>query len=284
MPKTPKLAEAPEPVGPPTFTSYINQCVYGGGGSGKTSYALRAAQFIGWDRVLWVHTERPIKQYHVPIFTPETPWGVINAQMEGADAIMTYLDAAEAAAARGEWLYDLVVVDSLSENEDVNFAMIEKANPTKKDPRQLWNVQGHDYRLVLWRLASGQRTNQAGTIEPVGLGAHVLVTAHVREVADPSMPRREDGQQATMFKPGMRGQSGAKLEHAFDQVLYMERRADSRRLYLKPKGIFTIKNIFEVAPDGTPWPWAIPEFITLPEMTEEPNPFAEVLRLSGVLA
>lgn len=230
------------------------QVIFGYGGDGKTTYARMAAEATGWERTLWLNTDRPL-EFDAPLFSTANPFGVIDllqdtsvdtlkdTSVKSPPAVETAVKAlkqAKVAARHGKWLYDLVVLDGISESERTNFAQLDE-RITAKDKRQVWMAQGGDLQELVWTLRSGRRS------PPTYLGANVIITARVREVPDPVTPKDEHGEFNMRLHPAVRGDWGTQIEHYYNQVLFLHRSGAQRQMYLKPIGRVHIKNDWEDA-------------------------------------
>src|SRR3990167_1564749 len=253
---------------PRQWSAYPPICLYGFAGSGKTGVCLKAAEYVGWERTLWLHTERKTAQYTMPEYTESSPFGVINVQHTPVEEIYDFLEDIEKRAAAGERPYDLVVLDSISELEFVNIDSIEKSlkkdskSGKKADGRQVWGEEKSDMLNLFWRLTN--------------LNSFVLLTAHVTEVPNPVAPVNEDGSKNFILRPHMSGYWAKGLDHRLDMTLYMERKSmGERRIYLKPTGTIHVLDRFEHLVET-------PQYIVVPDFADDENVFATLLAYANV--
>ncbi len=257
------------------WSRYLSAVLYGYAGSGKSGICVRAAEYVGWERTLWLHTDSNVPTYEVPQYTAESPFGLLNLQQEPIEKIIAAAEGAAYAAAHKQWKYDLIVLDSVSELEFVNIASIEGAkggskSGKKNDGRQVWGQEMDDVWRLMWTLAAGARGEK-----PIGMGAHLLMTAHVSEHPHPTMPRDADGNPVFILRPHMRGYWGKGLDHRLDAALYSERtQAGKRKLYLKPTGSVHVLNRFETRDS--------PSSLDIPEIDADENPFKQLLDVFGI--
>ena len=257
------------------WSRYLSAVLYGYAGSGKSGFCVRAAEHVGWERTLWLHADSNVPTFEVPQYTKTSPFGLLNLQLEPIEKIIFAANDAAMAAAHGQWKYDLIVLDSVSELEFVNIASIEETkggskSGKKSDGRQVWGQEMDDVWRLMWTLAAGARGDKH-----IGMGAHLLMTAHVSEHPHPTMPKDADGNPVFILRPHMRGYWGKGLDHLLDAALYSERAQTGRRkLYLKPTGSIHVLNRFETRDS--------PATLDIPEIDAEENPFAQLLDIFGI--
>lgn len=239
--------------------------IYGLSGSGKTWYCRAAMDAVGAQRTLWLHTERPIYSFEPHMWTAGEPWGVKYMPDATVDDLLKVLQPVRNAARAKKWLYDLVVLDGITEADFVNMAAIEE-NSDSRDKRQNWGEQSDDLLRLFWAMRAGER-------EPAAqhLGAHVIITAGVREIPHPTEPLRKDGSMNMLFRPGIRGQWGTHGDRYFNQVLYSEKVGTMRRIWLKSTGAVHVKNDWEHLK-------GCPQSITVRDYDTGHNAFSEVLK------
>ena len=137
---------------------YKTDMIYGRGGCGKTWYCRSAADHFGWQRTLWLHTERPIVSFDYHLWTTAEPWGVRYLPDATIDDIIKVVQPLRLAARGHKWQYDLVVLDGITETDLSNFSKIEETSGAK-DGRQMWGEQADDMLRLFWALRAGGGTH-----------------------------------------------------------------------------------------------------------------------------
>ena len=185
---------------------------------------------FGEERTFWLNTERPVENFDYHLWTPKEPWGIANVQgVPIAELMAKFIRPVAEQAQRGNWLYDLVVLDSISVAEHDNVSYIE-ANTGKKDGRQIWGDQFADMFILLRTLQAG--TRQKNTVgKYVGVGANVIITARARQEMIPNVTN-PDGTPKFFSKPDLRGYWGDHIAHPFNIVAYLEYKGASRKIHL----------------------------------------------------
>jgi hypothetical protein len=213
--------------------------LYAFGGVGKTTLCRMAAEALGWERTLWLMTDRPISSFDYPEYTDKEPYGVVDLLDEPIEQVVKTLATAKNLAAQGKWRYDLVVLDSISALERYNMDVIDRKSGLR-DGRKKWGTQTAELQELIWNLRSGQREPK-----PRYMGAVVLVTAWVADKEDPVKPKDDKGDPNNIIRPSIRGSFGMDIDHHYNQVLYVAREGVNRSVLLKPEGKVHIKNDFE---------------------------------------
>jgi len=254
------------------FNFYPGMVIYGDGGCGKTTFCVKAAEMVGWERTLWLNTEKPILRHQAPVFDDTHRYGIVDLIGKPLESVQEALKEAGAAARRGQWLYDLVVLDSLTEADLRNFDSVPD-----KDKRQMFGEHFEGWIDTVWKLSAGEREPKRR-----GLGAMVLATAAAQEDEDKT---REEGDELrksgesppTIIVPAVQGKFRRYLPRYFNGIFYLEARGGKRRLYLKPKKKVFIRNDWEDLAE-------MPSVYDVPLLSEKVNPVEEILRKIGAIA
>jgi hypothetical protein len=242
---------------------------YGYGGAGKPTLAKQAAEAVGWERTLWLQTDRPVDNFEPPVYTDREPFGVVDLLDEPMENVVKAVKRAQLAAKTGKYMYDLVVLDSISMSERVNMDAIESGPNAPRDGRKLWGIQGGDTQELVWTLRAGQRLPK-----PRYLGAITILSDFYREVSDADQTKNPDGTPNTNLHPSVRGEWGLLIDHHYNGVFYMTRTPAGRQVYLKPEGRIHTKNDWEHTT-------RVPKLI-LPDAAKG-NGFVELLKTLNLL-
>jgi len=206
------------------MTKRINMGICGPGGSGKTFVAASAfrSKYVSPDRILYIDNHGSTKMLNLPQYSKDTKYGVLHVPFDQTERLIIAKDGIKPigeriydAGRKGKPLYDLIIVDDVSEHELNEFSFLKKKF-TGKDMRHVWDA--HLNHMI----------DFFHYIDSAVSGANLVLISRVGLLPDPTtVPsgKREDSgsvvdDRPLMARPAMRGKIADWFLHFPDLIVW----------------------------------------------------------------